>query len=43
MSDIRIEPLQIVGDPDAAVCEGEFCEIPAASAIPATPAESADR
>jgi len=22
-------PLQIVGDPSAAACEGDFCEIPA--------------
>jgi len=23
-----IQPLQIVGSSDAAVCEGDFCEIP---------------
>ena len=28
-SGTAIEPLQILGSPDATVCEGEFCEIPA--------------
>ena len=29
MTDAAISPLTIVGDANAAVCEGEFCEIPA--------------
>jgi len=27
--DAATMPLQIVGDPSAAACEGDFCEIPA--------------
>jgi len=27
--DAATMPLQIVGDPEAAACEGDFCEIPA--------------
>ncbi|HEX4442640.1 MAG TPA: hypothetical protein VHZ81_03635 [Galbitalea sp.] len=28
MTDPITSPLTLVGDPSAAVCEGEFCEIP---------------
>jgi hypothetical protein len=28
MTDAATTPLTIVGDPNAAVCEGDFCEIP---------------
>jgi hypothetical protein len=28
MTDSATMPLQIVGDPTAAACEGDFCEIP---------------
>ncbi|MHB1171857.1 MAG: hypothetical protein ACYCZY_05085 [Lacisediminihabitans sp.] len=28
MRDAGTKPLQIAGDPGAAVCEGDFCEIP---------------
>ena len=28
MSDTATMPLTIVGDPTAAACEGDFCEIP---------------
>ena len=29
MTDAATSPLTIVGDPNAAVCEGDVCEIPA--------------
>jgi hypothetical protein len=29
MTDAVTSPLTIIGDPDAAVCDGDFCEIPA--------------
>ena len=29
MTDAATSPLTIVGDPNAAVCDGDFCEIPA--------------
>ena len=28
MTDATTGPLTLVGDPNAAVCDGEFCEIP---------------
>ncbi len=28
MTDALTTPLRIVGDPGAAVCDGDFCEIP---------------
>jgi hypothetical protein len=28
MTDVQASPLTIVGDPNAAACVGEFCEIP---------------
>jgi hypothetical protein len=28
MTNSKTLPLQIVGDPGAAVCDGDFCEIP---------------
>jgi hypothetical protein len=28
MTDATTGPLTMVGDPNAAVCDGEFCEIP---------------
>ncbi|MCU1524855.1 MAG: hypothetical protein JWO18_1749 [Microbacteriaceae bacterium] len=28
MTDAMTMPLQIIGDPNAAVCDGDFCEIP---------------
>ncbi|HEY1532321.1 MAG TPA: hypothetical protein VGF80_16000 [Galbitalea sp.] len=28
MTDSNTSPLTLIGDPSAAVCEGDFCEIP---------------
>jgi hypothetical protein len=42
VTDVTITPLTIVGDPDAAACEGDFCDVPVQRTRPAEQSGSGD-